>query len=56
MTAAVQAVREHSQRERKDGPQARQFWRAKHPIQAFGQFHLAGRIETNPLAASKPVP
>ena len=31
----------------------RQFWRAKHPVQPVGQFHLAGRIETNQLAATK---
>ena len=51
----LQAVREHSQRQGKDDPRARQFWHAKHPIQLVGQLHLAGRIEPNPLAESKHV-
>src|ERR1700728_3449727 len=41
--------------QRQDNPHQGQFGHANYPIQWVGHFHLAGGIETNPLAESKPV-
>src|ERR1700679_1061354 len=51
----LHSVGAHGNGQRQDNPREGQFRHANNPIQWVGHFHLAGGIETNPLAESKPV-